>query len=358
MTDVLYAHAAILESIPDAVLVSDLTGTIVFANAAVTPLLGYRPDELLDTPIARLLPALPDFAENEAQTPPTAGPVTACVTKRIHKNAARLDTSVRVANLTDATGHIIGRTIILHDVTAQQNTADARDAYVSRLETSNKALDQFAYVASHDLEEQLRNITNYVGLLDRYTDANTDAEVGFFLSVITQSAARLTTLIRELLLYSRIGKNRVVEPVNCTVLVNELVADLAAVIAERRATIQVGALPVVSADAAELKQVFSLLIDNALTYTRKGVAPAIQIQGALENTDWLFSVSDTGIGIDENRLTKIFLPLQRLHTEADYAGTGMGLAICKKIIELSNGKIWASSVPGAGSVFYFTLPTN
>ena len=357
MTDVLYAPAAILESIPDAVLVSDLTGTIVFANAAVTNLLGYRPDELPGTPIARLLPALPDFADNEAESPLAAGPVTVYLTKRIHKNAARLDTSVRVADLTDAAGQVIGRTAVLHDVTVQKNTADALDAYVSRLETSNKALDQFAYVASHDLEEQLRNITNYVGLLDKYTDANTDEEVDFFLSVITQSAARLTTLIRELLMYSRIGKNRVVESVNCTELLNELLAELAGVIDERGAVIQVDALPVVNASTAELKQVFSLLIDNALTYTRKGIAPDIRIRCAVENTDWLFSVSDKGIGIDENRLTKIFLPLQRLHAEADYAGTGMGLAICKKIIELSNGKIWASSVPGAGSVFYFTLPT-
>ena len=354
MTDVLYAHAAILESIPDAVLVSDLTGTIVFANAAVTHLLGYRPDELPGTPIARLLP---DFADNAA-APFTAGQVTAYATKRIHKNAARLDTSVRLANLTDAAGRVIGRTAVLHDVTAQKNTADARDAYVSRLETSNKALDQFAYVASHDLEEQLRNITNYVGLLDRYTEANTDEEVDFFLSVIAQSAARLTTLIRELLLYSRIGKNRVVEPVDCTILVNELLADLAAVIKERGAVIQVDALPVINASAAELKQVFSLLIDNALTYARKGIVPAIQIRCAVENTDWLFSVSDNGIGINENRLTKIFLPLQRLHAQEDYAGTGMGLAIGKKIIESAKGKIWATSIPGRGSVFYFTLPVS
>ncbi len=357
MTDVLYAPAAILEAIPDAVLVSDLTGTIVFANAAVTHLLGYRPDELPGTPIARLLPDLPDFADNETAPPLTTGPVTAYATKRIHRNTTQLETSVRVAVMTDAAGRVIGRTTVLHDVTAQKNTADARDAYVSRLETSNKALDQFAYVASHDLEEQLRNITNYVGLLDKYTDANTDEEVIFFLSVITQSAARLTTLIRELLVYSRIGKNRVVEPVNCTELLNELLADLAAVIDERGAVIQVDALPVVNASAAELKQVFSLLIDNALTYTRKGIAPVIRIRCSLENMDWLFSVSDNGIGIDESRLTKIFLPLQRLHAEADYAGTGMGLAICKKIIELTKGKIWASSKPGTGSVFYFTLPT-
>ena len=351
-----YTHVSILESIRDAVMVQDLTGKIVFTNQAVKTLLGYDSEDLLNKNSQILIPAIVDAAEKQIEKRILGGDqVGDYETSRIHKNGSLFMALVSVSSVRSSDGRIIGITTILRPLMGQQTTLLEQ---ISHLESVNKELDQFAYLASHDLQEPLRNITNFVSLLGNYAKTSTDPEFIYFLSVIDQSSARMTILIRDLLTYSRIGKNRRIEKVDCGKVIQALLITMAAVIAATQATIQVESMPVIDGDAIEIRQVFYQLITNGLTYKNAIMPPELSIQCAAKPTEWQFSIQDNGIGLEEVYFKKIFLPFQRLHAEEDYAGTGLGLAICQKIIRLNKGMIWVNSRPGLGSEFCFTLPKN
>jgi signal transduction histidine kinase len=244
-------------------------------------------------------------------------------------------------------------------VVAQEQRASEYLANLNRdLERSNADLEQFAYVASHDLKEPLRNIASYVQLLQRRYQGRLDPDADAFIGYTVDGVARLQTIINELLAYSRIGTGQLtLVPVQAGILVSAALAHLKGVIAEAQAVVEVkGPLPVVAADATQLGSLFQNLIANALKYRRDDVRPEVVIACAEGPSTWDFTVRDNGIGIDPQYHQQIFDLFKRLHPRDRYSGTGIGLAICQRVVERHGGRIWVESRPGEGSTFHFTLP--
>ncbi|MCL5096220.1 MAG: PAS domain S-box protein [Candidatus Omnitrophica bacterium] len=223
------------------------------------------------------------------------------------------------------------------------------------LARSNEDLEQFAYVASHDLQEPLRAVAGFMGLLERRYQAQLDAKAQEYITGAVDGAARMQSLINDLLTYSRIDRGRVPEPVAVQSILDHALANLHASIHETGAVITTGELPTIWADAVQITQLFQNLIGNAIKF-RGDKRPEIEIRVDLEPGFWRFAVQDHGIGIDPQYANRIFLIFQRLHNRKQYPGTGIGLAICKKIVERHGGTIWVESALGQGATFYFTIP--
>ena len=228
----------------------------------------------------------------------------------------------------------------------------------ANLQRSNAELQQFAHVASHDLFEPLRMITSYLQLLQQEYRGGLDARAHEFIGFALDGARRMDALIHDLLAYSRLDvRGHALEPVESEHALNAALANLKIAIEEAHATITRSPLPRVRADSLQLTQVFQNLIGNAIKF-HGSEPPRIEVAAHRRNGEWLFLVRDNGIGIDPRFFETIFVIFQRLHTRAEYGGTGMGLAICKKIIERHGGRIWVESAPGKGSTFFFTLPVS
>jgi signal transduction histidine kinase len=226
------------------------------------------------------------------------------------------------------------------------------------LARSNAELEQFAYIASHDLQEPLRMVASYTQLLgERYRgklDENADKYIGY----ASEGAIRMQTLIQDLLAFSRVGrKNSTSRRVDCDAEMAEVMMSMDLAMRESGARVTYAALPVVWADRSRMAQLFQNLIGNAIKFRGKD-APEISVQAEKVGSQWLFSVSDNGIGIEPQYAENIFVVFRRLHTRAEYPGNGIGLAICKKIVEHHGGKIWVESERGHGSTFKFTLPSE
>ncbi len=224
------------------------------------------------------------------------------------------------------------------------------------LARSNAELQQFAYVASHDLQEPLRMITSYLELLERRYKGQLDAKADKFIAYAVDGATRMQALINDLLSYSRLGtQGKEFESVDCAKIIPSVLTNLQVAIAQSSAIITHDPLPQVDADRSQLTQLFQNLISNAIKFRRQD-PPQIHIGVRYNDDKWLFSVQDNGIGIDTQYLERIFIIFQRLHSRTEYPGTGIGLAVCKKIIERHGGNLWVESELGRGSTFYFTLP--
>jgi signal transduction histidine kinase/DNA-binding response OmpR family regulator len=226
----------------------------------------------------------------------------------------------------------------------------------AELHRSNAELEQFAYVASHDLQEPLRMVSSYVQLLQRRYQGQLDSKADMYIEYAVDGAARMQTLIQDLLAYSRVGRaNEAFAPADCGRVLNQVLASLAAAIADTRASVTAGPLPTVLANAGQLAQLLQNLIGNAIKF-HGVIAPHVHISATRRGAEWVFAVRDNGIGIDPQNINRIFEIFQRLHTRQEYEGTGIGLAICKRIVEHHGGQIWVESRPAAGATFYFTLP--
>ncbi|MFN2579172.1 MAG: ATP-binding protein [Pyrinomonadaceae bacterium] len=224
------------------------------------------------------------------------------------------------------------------------------------LASSNAELEQFAYVASHDLQEPLRMVTSFTQLMVNRYRGNLDADADEFIEYIADGAKRMSRLINDLLEYSRVGtRGRPLSATDCAAVFRLACDNLRLAIEETHGTITSDALPTVLGDETQLLQLFQNLVGNALKF--RGAAP-IRIHVGVEPQDgkWLFRVSDNGIGVEPQYAERIFIIFQRLHSRSEYPGTGIGLAICKKIVERHGGRIWVESEPGAGATFCFLLP--
>jgi signal transduction histidine kinase len=224
------------------------------------------------------------------------------------------------------------------------------------LKRSNEALEQFAYVASHDLQEPLRMVTSYLNLLEQRYGHHFDSDAREFIGFAVDGAGRMHRLIADLLSFSRVQtKARHFEPVNCQEVVERVLDNLKMAIAESQARIAHDSLPVVAGDPSLLSQLFQNLIGNAVKF-RAEARPEIRLEAQRNGDQWKFSVRDNGIGIDPRHFDRIFMIFQRLHGRDKYPGTGIGLSLCKKIVERHGGRIWLESEPGRGTTFFFTLP--
>ena len=227
--------------------------------------------------------------------------------------------------------------------------------YTEQLNRKIDELEQFAYVASHDLQEPLQTILSFVELLRTRYQNIFDEKASLCMHFIVEATERMQALITGLLEYSRIGKQDEKERVNCNSILKAVIVDLNATITKNNAQIQSEDLPVLYAYPVELRLLFQNLISNAIKFRKKDVPPQIRIAAKKEDGEWKFSVSDNGIGIDPRYHERIFMIFKRLHNRKDYNGAGIGLAFCKKIVEIHSGKIWVTSSPGRGSTFYFTI---
>ncbi|MGE5432912.1 MAG: PAS domain S-box protein [Syntrophomonadaceae bacterium] len=264
----------------------------------------------------------------------------------------------RAAALKDRNGSVIkwfGTSTDIHD---QKEAEEKLKETLEKLERSNKELEQFAYVASHDLKEPLRMITNYMQLFEKNYKGKLDERADTYIGFAVDGAMRMNSLINDLLIYSRVSsKPREIDLVDLNVVVEDVERDLQLSIDESRAVINCTGLPHVMADCLQMRQLFQNLIQNAMKF-RDNNHPVIDVSSEKIGEEWLFKIKDNGIGIDPEFKDRIFVIFQRLHEREKYPGTGIGLAICKKIVEHHGGRIWVESEPGGGSEFCFTLPAE
>ena len=242
------------------------------------------------------------------------------------------------------------------EITVRQKAETVLAQRSQELARSNAELEQLAYVASHDLQEPLRMVASYVQLLEQRYGGKLDAEAHEFIGFAVDGVKRMQALIDDLLTYSRVGtKAKPLQATHCNAVLKTVLQALRLAIEESGAQNQCAAMPAVQGDAAQLTQLFQNLLANAIKF-RGAQAPLIEVRVEPEDEFWRFEVKDNGIGIAPEYFDRIFVMFQRLHNLSRYPGTGIGLAICKKIVERHGGRIWVESEPGQGSVFKFTLP--
>jgi two-component system, chemotaxis family, sensor kinase Cph1 len=245
---------------------------------------------------------------------------------------------------------------IARDVSERKATETKMQRLLDDLARSNMELEQFAYVASHDLQEPLRMVASYVQLLARRYGEQLDSDAGEFIAFAVDGATRMQTLINDLLAYSRVGsQGKAPEAMEMQDALDVALQNLGAAIEAAGATVTHDPLPHVMADPGQMIQLLQNLIGNAVKF-RTEVAPQVHISAHQDGETWVFGVHDNGIGIDAQYVARIFIIFQRLHGRGDYPGTGIGLAICKRIAERHRGRMWVESEPGKGSHFFFTIP--
>ncbi|WP_242058669.1 CHASE3 domain-containing protein [Microcoleus sp. FACHB-SPT15] len=236
----------------------------------------------------------------------------------------------------------------------QERTTELEEANTNLLR-SNRELEQFAYVASHDLQEPLRAVNSYAQLITRKYQGNLDAKADKYLGYITEGATRMQQLINDLLAFSRVGTHgKPLVLTDCELVLSQVLDNLKVAIAENQASVTHDPLPSVMGDGIQLIQLLQNLIANGMKFRREEL-PHVHVSANEQEHEWVFCVRDNGIGIESEYFERIFTIFQRLHSKSEYPGTGIGLAVCKKIVERHGGRIWVESIPGVGTAFYFTI---
>ncbi|MEW6734200.1 MAG: PAS domain S-box protein [Acidobacteriota bacterium] len=360
----------LFESAPDAIIILDHKGRISLVNSQVEKMFGYSRDELLGQSIEILVPER--FRDrhlghrNAYYASPHTRPMGIGLDLYVLcKDGRELPVEISLSPLKLDDGLYI--TSIVRDITERKKyeeyikniNKELERRVIERTEElarSNADLEQFAYVASHDLQEPLRMVASYTQLLAKRYKNKLDADADEFIGYAVDGANRMQRLINDLLAYSRVNtRGKEFQPTNCEEVLARTLINLRLTIEESEAEITHDPLPIVSADVLQLGQVFQNLIANAIKF-HGDARPHIHISAQRSENSWLFIFRDNGIGIDPQYFERIFVIFQRLHGPQDYTGSGIGLAICKKIIERHGGHIWVESKPGNGSAFHFTIP--
>jgi light-regulated signal transduction histidine kinase (bacteriophytochrome) len=231
-----------------------------------------------------------------------------------------------------------------------------KEKRTAELLIANKELEQLTYIASHDLQEPLRTISNYLQIFEEDYLEKLDDEAFTYLRSVNNATKRMSALVKGILNFSRLGQNKILSYVDIGQLTTTVIADLDTLITNSNAVVDVGEMPEINVYELEFRQLLQNLITNSIKFQTKHSIPVIKLSSCQISTGWHFTISDNGIGIAPAYFNRVFDIFQRLHIAGEYEGTGIGLANCKKVVELHHGKIWIDSVPGAGTNIYFTIP--
>ena len=341
----------LLRALPDPVFRLDHEGRILDFRAAMPSAMPFPPERFLGERLDDLLP--PEVASRlrRAMREAAGTPGAVQFECELGEGAARATFEIRLAGLADRRF-----VVVLRDITERKRAERALAARAEALARSNEELQQFAYVASHDLQEPLRTVASFCELLRRRYHGKLGPEADEFIDFAVEGARRMQSLIRDLLDLSRITtRGRPFVPVDAGALLRDAVKGLRTAIAEADARIEIGEMPTVRGDPAQLEQLFVNLLGNAIKY-RAEEPPRIRVTAEREGEGWRFCVADNGIGIEEEFRDRIFQIFQRLHTREEYGGNGIGLALCRKIVARHGGRIWVESRKGEGSRFFVWLP--
>jgi PAS domain S-box-containing protein len=363
--------AAVVESSDDAIVGKSLDGVITAWNGGAEKLFGYSPAEVMGKSMRMLLPEERANEESDIMLHIARGEsVEHFETVRVRKDGKRIDVSAVISLIRDSRGRIVGASDIARDIS--KSKADEReirklnDELASRvaelaganqvLERSNIELKQFAYIASHDLQSPLRSISGFVQLIKLEYGNKLDEQAADWIRRTVQAVGQMQTLVRDLLAYSSVDSRS--RPFVRTAFVdvfNDVLALLESSIHDSTGRVTCGDLPTVMGDRSQLVQLMQNLIGNGLKY-HGDRPPHVHVSAERNGNEWILSVRDNGIGIDTKHYDRIFEIFKRLHDQKEYPGTGIGLAVCRRVVERHNGRIWLESKPGDGSVFHFTIP--
>ena len=341
-------------SITDMVSIHDKDGKLLRVNKAFANVFGAEPEELIGKACYEVVhgtkkpwPECPMKQMLETKKP---------VVSEFFEPRLGIHLEVSGSPILNKEGEFVAFVHVTKDITERKRMEEELKQTLAELERSNAELEEFAYVASHDLQEPLRMVASYLQLIERRYKNRLDKDADEFIAFAVDGATRMQKMINKVLLYSRIGKqSKPLRPIDCEDILDQVVANLAASIQESGVIVTRDPLPTVMANDALLIELFQNLIGNAVKFRGKKL-PGIHIKAEKKGSDWVFSVRDNGIGVDPRHAERIFQIFQRLHGRNKYPGTGIGLAVCKKIVERFGGRIWVESETGKGSTFYFTIP--
>ncbi|MCW6049065.1 PAS domain S-box protein [Lyngbya sp. CCAP 1446/10] len=351
-----FKYRQIVELAEEGIWVIDGNALTTYVNHAMARMLGYSELEMFGRPLLDFMDeqekqqAL-DHVERHKQ-----GIGEQHEFKFKSKDGKDIWTDMSTSPVMDSQGNLLSCCALVYNITHRKAAEQQMLQLTEDLKRSNEELEQFAYVASHDLQEPLRAVTSYAQLLAQRYQGNLDAKADKYIHYIVDGATRMQQLINDLLAYSRLGTRcKEFELADCNAAVNQSLSNLQIAIAETKAVITCDAMPTVMADEFQLVQLFQNLISNGIKFCREDI-PLIQIAAQRQEGEWLLSVRDNGIGIDPEYADRIFIIFQRLHSRREYSGTGIGLAMCKRIVERHGGRIWVESQEEKGAIFYFTIP--
>ncbi|SON56088.1 Phytochrome-like protein cph1 [Hartmannibacter diazotrophicus] len=347
-----------IEASPSGMVMTDAEGLIVLVNAETERLFGFSREELIGQRVETLLPAEkrsdhPALRHGYLKHPGRRNMGVGRDLYACHKNGSEFPVEVGLNPIQTQGGMMILAVII--DITERKRAEEAIEATTMDLRRSNAELEQFAYIAAHDLQEPLRMVASYTELLSQRYSGQLDERADKYIDYAVDGAKRMKLLISDLLVYSRVGtQGKPPEPVESGRIVETVVHSMQSMIEDAGATVHYADLPLVEADQVQLGQLFQNLISNAIKF-RRDEPPRVEIRTERRDGGWLFVVADNGIGMDSKYSDRIFQMFQRLHERGRYPGSGIGLAITKKIVERHGGRIWFESKEGEGTTFYFTL---
>ena len=346
-----------VKSLHEGIWVLDKDDITTYVNPRMAEMLGYSEEEMIGKPVYSFNDEEWKKFTLDSLERRKEGVSEQLEGEMVRKDGGRVHALLEASPILDQDGRYVGSIAGVQDITDRKMAEENLRQTLSELDRSNKELEQFAYVTSHDLREPLRMMTSFSQSLEKRYKDKLDSTANEYIHFIVDGAARMQRLIDDILIYSRVTTRAMpFVPVNMEDVLQDVLSNLKVAAEDAKAQIVHEPLPVIQADPSQMSQVLQNLIGNALKFSRDGVSPVVRITARQEQDEWVFSVSDNGIGIDPELFGKLFNLFQRLHPPDKYPGTGVGLAVTKKIVERHGGRIWIESEPGRGSSFLFSLP--
>lgn len=349
--------ASIVLNSSDAIYAMSINGQIQSWNPGAEKLYGYAERDAIGRNISIVIPEFKQNELNHLLNKVAKGErIESLETKRQRKDKTVIDVSLTLSPIWDEAGIVASVSAISRDITFKKQVEEELRRYAEELALSNEELYVFSYAASHDLQEPLRSIQNFLETLNKKYKKRLGAEMEEQINAADDGVTRMYRLITDFLMYSRVGTERAVkEEVDCNLALKDALANLELAVKESNASIKQFTLPKIYGNFVQITQVFQNLVANAIKYQGES-KPAIEISAQKQDSMWLFAVKDNGIGIEQWFSERIFIVFQKLHDHRKYPGSGIGLALCKRVIEKHGGKIWFESEVGKGTTFFFTLP--